>query len=117
MSRDLLTLDQAKRELRILIGEPDSSEGDPEGDAFDPLIARTITAASEIVIGLYKDAADEFIDSDGVILNSDGEPDIPGDVYSAAALMVHHLFDKPDDPGIPAGVMAIINLRRTPSVA
>lgn len=117
MNLDLLTLEQAKRELRILIGEPESSDGDPEGDAFDPLIAKTITAASAIVIGLYKDAADEFVDSDGVMLNSDGEPEIPGDVYSAAALMIHHLFEKPDDPGVPTGVMAIINLRRTPTLA
>ena len=117
MSRDLLTLEQAKRELRLLIGEPASSGGDDEADAFDPVIQKAITSASEILLGLYQDAASEFMDSDGVIVNSDGEPDIPGDVYSAAALMVHHLFEKPDDPGIPAGVMAIVNLRRTPSLA
>lgn len=117
-TRDLLTLEQAKRELRILIGEEQSSDGDAEADAFDPVIQTAITGASEILLRLYGDAADEFTDSDGnVKINSDGEPVIPGDVYSAAALMVHHLFEKPDDPGIPAGVMAIVNLRRSPSFA
>jgi len=38
MNLDLLTLEQAKRELRILIGEPESSDGDPELDAYLPAL-------------------------------------------------------------------------------
>lgn len=116
MSRNLLTLEQAKRALRMVIGEEGSSDGDPEADAFDPQIEAAIAGASEILLRLYGDEA-YFLNSDGQVeVNSDGEPDIPQDVRQAAELMVHHLFEKPDDPGIPVGIMAIVNLRRIPSL-
>lgn len=119
MSRNLLTLEQAKREVRLLIGEADSSDGDAEADAFDPLIEELIPEVSEIIIGYLKDAADEFMDSDGnVDADSDGNPDIPGDVRNAARLLFRHRFEQPDDnSGIPTGVAAILKLRRTPTLA
>lgn len=126
MSRNLLTLEQAKREVRLLIGEQDSSEVDGEADIFDPLIEELIPEASEIVLGYLKGVADEFLDSDGnVELDSDGNPAIPPYVRTATRLMFRILFEHSDEANpqtyaggnLPEGVMAILRIHRVPTLA
>ena len=126
MNRNLLTLEQAKREVRLLIGEPESSDGDPEADAFTPLIEELIPEVSEIIIGYLKDAADEFMDSAGnVEVDSEGNPDIPRDVRAAARLLFRIMFEHTDETQqdlyaggkLPEGVAAILRMRRVPTLA
>lgn len=126
MSRALLTLEQAKREVRLLIGEPDSSDGDAEADAFDEIAEELIEEVSEIILQYLAEAADEFLDSDGnVEADSSGNPDIPGDVRNAARLLFRTMFEQRDevDPNLyaggnlPAGVLAVLRMRRPPTLA
>lgn len=126
MSRNLLTVEQAKREIRLLLGPQESSVGDEEADAFDDLIEELIPEVSEIVIGYLKGAADEFLDSDGnVVVDSDGAPDIPRDVRAAARLLFRIMFEHTDETqaqlyaggNLPEGVMAILRIRRVPTLA
>ena len=126
MSRNLLTVEQAKREIRLLLGPQDSSVGDAEADAFDELIEELIPEVSEIIIQYLKDAADEFLDSDGnVEVDSDGNPDIPRDVRAAARLLFRIMFEHTDETqqnlydgdNLPAGVAAILKMRRMPTLA
>ena len=126
MSRNLLTVEQAKREIRLLLGPQDSSVGDAEADAFDELIEDLIPEVSEIVIGYLKDAADEFLNSDGnVEVDSDGNPDIPRDVRAAARLLFRIMFEHADETqqnlyagdNLPACVTAILRMRRVPTLA
>lgn len=126
MSRNLLTLEQAKREVRLLIGEPDSSDGDAEADAFDQIAEELIEEASEIVLLYLAENADEFLDSEGnVEVGSDGLPDVPRDVRTAARLMFRTLFEQRDEAqptvyaggNLPEGVVAVLRMRRPPTLA
>lgn len=128
MSHMLLTLEQAKREIRLDLGaaEASSSDSDPEAGLFDAEIVEIIEEVSEAIILYLKDAASEFLDSSGNIdQDSDGNPDIPLDVRRAAKLFFRLSFEHTDEANketyangrIPDPVVAILGMRRVPTLA
>lgn len=124
MSRDLLTLEQAKRHLNIDVYAGESSESDPEAGIHDDEVQEKLEEASEAVLAYLKTA--DFLDSDGnVETDSAGKPDIPANVRAATKLLLGYLWEHRDedadkawqDGNLPQGVRALLMPLRTPTLA
>lgn len=116
MSRDLVTLAQVRSHLR-------RDEDDTGADAD---LRGKITGASEAILLYLKAGADAFLDTSGqVLIDSAGDPIVPGVVRSAALIMVGYLDrardDNPDgafEPNVlPKPVQALLYPLRTPTLA
>jgi hypothetical protein len=127
VSRNLLTLEQAKRHLNIDVyadAESSSSDTDPEAGIHDAEILEKIEEASEVILKHLKSA--DFLDSDGFVpVDSEDRPEIPGNVRAAAKLMLGYLWEHRDedaegayqDANLPQGVRALLAADRVPTLA
>lgn len=116
MSRDLVTLAQARAHLRR----------DEDDTGADSDLQDKITGASEAVLQYLKSGADAFLDTDGQVLeDNSGSPVVPGAVRSAVLILVGYLDrardDNPDGAfefnNLPKPVQALLYPLRTPTLA
>jgi hypothetical protein len=116
VSYDLVTFDEAVLHLH-LDGTVDSN-----GDAGLELM---ITSASRMVLNHLKDGADDYLDSDGQVLeDSNGDPDVPAEVKHATLFLLGYLWRKRDEDEagefaggrLPAPVRAILGPLRDPAL-
>ena len=109
MSVALVTLEETKVALRI------------DGDDMDATLELQIQAASEAVLEYLKDAAEDFLDEQGVPISGE----VPARVQWATIALVGYWVRDPDanpdgefDRGyLPAPVTALLYPLRTPSMA
>jgi phosphate uptake regulator len=112
----LITLDQAKANLQI------------DFDVSDDEITEMIHEASELVVAYLKDAAYEFTDTSGEILQDSSGADLtPWRVKRAVKLLVNELYSHRGEDGgkegrwemgyLPPHVMACLYMMRDPAFA
>lgn len=111
----LVSLEQGKNHLRV------------DNDDEDEDIELKIHAASELVVGYLKDAANEFLDTSGEpeVDSSLTPVGVPYKVRAATLLMLGYLYrDRDGDPDkayemgyLPRPVTALLYSMRKPSMA
>lgn len=109
----LVSLEQGKRHLRVIIDDEDDD------------IELKIEGASAAVLDYLKSRASEFLDSSGQVeIDSDGEPvGVPTNVQAAVLLMLGYLYKDRDTNAddayergyLPAPVTALLYPKRDPA--
>lgn len=106
----LISLDQARAHLRL--------DTDADSD-----LQMKVYAASGLVLGYLKSAAEAFLDTAGLVpTDTAGGPQVPYEVYAATCLQLGYLYKQRDssedyvDGYLPPAVVALLYPLRTPAL-